>query len=233
MALPALVVLLGLGTWQVQRLAWKTELIAFREAQLAAPPIPLSANLDLASETLPAIEHRRVTVTGEFLHDREIHLAASRRGRVGFAIITPLRRTGGPGSAEASSTVLVNRGWVPTAARDAPHRPQGQISGEVTVDGVVRLGGRRSWLTPENDVAENYWFWLDIPAMAEFAGVEVPPLVVEAGPAPNPGGLPIGKQARIEMRNDHLGYALTWYALAVALAVIYFLSQRRRPSERS
>ena len=222
MALPALVVLLGLGTWQLQRLAWKTDLIAYREAQLAAPPITLPTDLGDAGETLAALDHRRVMVTGAFLHDREIYLAASRRGRVGFAIITPLRRTGG-------ATVLVNRGWVPATAREAALRPEGQVAGEVTVEGIVRPAARQNWLTPDNDTAKNYWFWLDVPAMAQFAGVEAPPLVVEAGPAPIPGGLPIGKQARVDLPNDHLGYALTWYALAAALAVIYYLSQRRPP----
>ena len=60
-------------------------------------------------------------------------------------------------------------------------------------------------------------------------GVDAPALIVEAGPAPNPGGLPIGKQARVGLPNDHLAYALTWYALAAALAVIYYLSQRGPP----
>ena len=233
MALPALVVLLGLGAWQLQRLAWKTDLIAYREAQLAAPPMALPTDLGDAGETLAALDYRRVTVTGAFLHDREIYLAASRRGRVGFAIITPLRRTGGPGSAggsaEASATVLVNRGWVPADARDPARRAEGLVAGEVTVEGIVRPTARQSWLIPDNDTANNYWFWLDVPAMAEFAGVDAPPLVVEAGPAPNPGGLPIGKRARVDLPNDHLGYAVTWYALAAALAVIYYLSQRRPP----
>ncbi len=221
-ALPALVVLLGLGTWQLQRLAWKTDLIAYREAQLAAPPITLPTELGDAGGTLAARDYRRVTVTGAFLHDREIYLAASRRGRVGFAIITPLRRTGG-------ATVLVNRGWVPATAREAARRAQGQVAGEVTVEGIVRPAARQGWLTPDNDSAKNYWFWLDLAAMAEFAGVDAPRLIVEAGPAPIPGGLQIGKRARVDLPNDHLGYALTWYALAAALAVIYFLSQRRPP----
>ena len=222
MALPALVALLGLGTWQLQRLAWKTELIAFREAQLAAPAIPLPAEISDAGEALAALEYRRVTVAGEFLHDREIYLATSRRGRVGFAMITPLRRTGG-------ATVLVDRGWAPAAAREAARRPRGQIEGTVAVEGVVRRAGRRGWFTPDNDPAENYWFWLDIPAMAAFAGIDAAPVVVVAGPASNPGGLPIGAEMRVGLRNDHLGYALIWYALAAALAVIYFLSQRRPP----
>ncbi|MEE8274607.1 MAG: SURF1 family protein, partial [Alphaproteobacteria bacterium] len=143
-------------------------------------------------------------------------------GTVGFRVITPLERDDGP-------AVLVERGWVPAEARDPERRPEGQLTGAVTIEGVLRTRGRRGWFTPDNEVARNYWFWLDLPAMAAYAGEGVPPLVVEAGPAPNPGGLPVGREYRVGLTNDHLGYAITWYALAVALAVIYVLSQRRPP----
>ena len=221
-ALPAFAVLIGLGAWQLERLAWKTEIIAFREARLAAPAIPLPADLADGGEALAALEYRRVGVAGVLLHEREIYLAASRRGSVGFDVITPLRRADG-------GVVLVDRGWTPAAGRDPARRPQGQVEGQVAVEGVVRLTGGRGWFTPDNDPARNYWFWLDLPAMTQFAGVDAPLLVVVAGPAPNPGGLPIGKETRVELRNDHLQYAITWYALALVLAVIYFLSQRRPP----
>ncbi len=221
MALPAFLVLVGLGSWQVQRLMWKTDLIAFREAQLAAPAMPLPADLSDPA-ALDAFDYRRVTSSGAFAHEREIYLAASRRGAVGFRVITPLRRGDG-------RTVLVRRGWVPAEARDRAVRAEGLVAGVVTVEGVLRTRGRRGWFTPDNDVARNYWFWLDLPAMAAYAGEGVPPLVIEAGPAPNPGGLPIGREYRVGLTNDHLPYAITWYALAVALAVIYVLSQRRPP----
>ena len=221
MALPAFLVLVALGSWQVQRLMWKSDLIAFREAQLAAPAMPLPADLSDA-DALDAIDYRRVTLSGTFVHGREIHLAATRRGTVGFRVITPLERDDGP-------AVLVERGWVPAEARDPERRPEGQLTGAVTIEGVLRTRGRRGWFTPDNEVARNYWFWLDLPAMAAYAGEGVPPLVVEAGPAPNPGGLPVGREYRVGLTNDHLGYAITWYALAVALAVIYVLSQRRPP----
>lgn len=224
MTVPALLVLLGLGAWQVQRLQWKTETIAFRQAQLEAPPVALTVDPAEGSDWIGALEFRRVTATGVFLHEREIYLAASRIGKVGFHVITPLRRDDG-------TAVLVDRGWVPSEARDPAARPGGQIQGPTTVEGIVRAGGRRGWLTPDNDAPKNYWFWLDLPAMAAFAGVEIAPLVVEAGPAANPGGLPQGREYRVDLPNDHLYYAITWFSLAVALAVIFVVSQRRGPRE--
>ena len=214
-ALPAFLVIVGLGTWQVHRLAWKTELIAYREAQLAASPVALS---DVADGGVAMADFRRVTVRGEYLHDREIFVGATRDGRVGFHVVTPLRRSDG-------SAVLVDRGWIPSEARAQRLRADGQVEGLVTVEGVIRSTPRRGAFTPDNDLAKNYWFWFDFAAMAAFADVAAPAYVVEAGPAGNPGGLPIGREFSVGLRNEHLQYVITWYILAVALAVIYVLSQ--------
>lgn len=215
-ALSGFVALIGLGSWQVQRLIWKGDLIAYREAQLVAPVMALNDDLSMVEGD---VAFRRVTVSGVFLHDREIYLAATRNQKIGFHVITPLRRADG-------SVVLVDRGFVPSAARPARLRADGQVEGVVAIEGVIRASPRRGALTPDNDLAKNYWFWFDFAAMAAFAGVEAPAFVVEAGPAENPGGLPIGSEPRVKLRNDHLTYAITWFILALALAVIYGLSQR-------
>jgi surfeit locus 1 family protein len=222
MTLSSLLVLLALGGWQLQRLHWKTGLIEFREARIEAPPVPMPTDPTLTGSDGETLEFRRVTVTGRFLNDREIYLAVLRLGKSAFDVITPLRRDDG-------TTVLVDRGWVPAAARAPARRAAGQIAGPTTVEGLARAGGRRGWFTPDNDPERNYWFWLDIPAMAAFAGVEAPPLVIEAGPAANPGGLPLGRDYRVDLPNDHLYYAVTWFSLAAALGVIYVLSQWRAP----
>ena len=175
-------------------------------------------------DEIAALEFRRVMVSGVFLHDREMFFFATRQGSAGFHVITPLRRTGGGG-------VLIDRGWVPVEARDPAHRAAGQIGGAVTIEGLVRAPQEPGWFTPDNDPTKNYWFWRDVPAMAAFAGFDAPPLIVEAGPAANPGGLPIGRAFRFDIANDHLQYAILWYLLAAALAVIYVLSQRSPVSE--
>ncbi len=219
---PALAVLIGIGTWQVQRLHWKQDLIALRSARLQAPPVALS-ELDLAgAKDLAALEFRRVQVTGRFLHEEEMYLAARNlRSSVGYHVITPLERSDG-------SVVLVNRGWVPLDRKAPGTRAAGQRSGSVTVSGLLRAGGRKGVFTPDNRPGENFWFYVDVPAMAVHAGLErVHPFVIEAGPAANPGGFPIGGQSRVKLRNDHLQYAITWYSLAAALLVIYVLYHRR------
>ena len=218
--LAALCVLLGLGIWQLQRLAWKNELIELRETRLAEAPIALPADLADPAALLAALAHRRVTVSGAFLHDREVYLAATRRGKFGFRVITPLRRADG-------ATVLIDRGWVPNEARDPAFRLEGQVESEVTVQGLLRGASERGWFTPDNDPARNYWFWRDLAAMATFAGVDAPPLLIEADTMPNPGGLPIGTKMAVNLRNEHLQYAIVWFSLAASLLVIAVLARRQ------
>jgi surfeit locus 1 family protein len=210
----ALLVLLGLGTWQLDRRAWKEGLIAARQAALAAQPVALP-------EAIPdpaALEFHRVWVEGRFRHDRELHLTGRYyRDKPGYQVITPLVLDDG-------AAVLVNRGFVPLAAKDPASRAAGQVEGRVRIEGVVRLSGTPGRFTPANDPAANLWFYPDLAGMAAAAGLtRVRPVFVEAGPAPNPGGLPIGGQTQADLPNDHLQYAITWYSLAAALAVIYAL----------
>jgi surfeit locus 1 family protein len=220
-SLAAFAVLIGLGTWQVERLNWKEGLIAERAAAIAAPPVAVPRSLDAAR----SLEFHRVRAKGQFLHDREIpvHAIERQRGAAGYLVVTPLRLQDG-------ATVLVARGWVPTEKRDPATRAEGNPPGAVAVEGLLRLAPaeKPGWFVPANDPARAEWFWIDLPAMAHAAGVtEALPFYLEAGPAPNPGGLPVGGQANTDLPNDHLHYAITWYALAAALAVIYLLLLRR------
>jgi surfeit locus 1 family protein len=220
----AVTIMVGLGTWQVERLAWKNALIDRIESGLRAAPAPLPARVENPADW----DFRRVSVTGQFLHDHELDLAArSMNGRIGYQIVTPLKRGDG-------TLVLVNRGWVPLEKRDPASRPEGLPAGTVTVEGVARVPAERGWMQPDNEPATNMWFWYDIPAMAAQAGEgagEALPVVIEAGNAPNPGGFPIGGQTNVNIANNHLQYAFTWYSLAITLIVIYFVFHWRRGSK--
>ena len=216
-------ILIALGTWQVERLFWKEGLIAARQAAVTAPPVDLPTSLDAAR----GLEYHRVHVTGHFLNDRELYLGAtSDDGHPGYLVITPLRLADG-------SSVLVERGFVPERRRAPESRAAGEPQGEVTVSGLLRLPhGRPAWFVPDNNAARNYWFYVDIPAMAEATHLDrVLPFYVDADATPNPGGLPIGGQTRLALPNNHLQYAITWYALAVALVIFAIVFIRRRRSE--
>ncbi|MAU22804.1 MAG: cytochrome c oxidase assembly protein [Martelella sp.] len=211
----AFVTLISLGNWQVRRLHWKEALLASVEQQLQAPPITLAE-----AEALPRseIEYRPIEVTGRFEHNRERHFFATYQGQSGYYVYTPLRLADG-------RAIFVNRGFVPFDMKDAATRQEGQVTGTVTVTGLARdrLDEKPSFAVPENDIAQNIFYWKDIDAMAQSTGLsagEVVPFFVDADDAPNPGGLPVGGVTRISFPNDHLQYAITWYGLAATLAII-------------
>lgn len=220
-AIPMLLLLLALGIWQIQRLHWKEGLIAARSAALAAPTVLLPHDLATARH----MEYRHVRAEGEFLHDHEFLLGATdKAGTTGYQVITPLRLDDG-------AIVLVNRGWIDASLKDPAKRAAGEVKGRVAVEGLLRLPlhGRPNWFVPDNRCDINYWFWVDVPAMAKCGGLAgVLPFYVDAGPAPNPGGWPKGGVTRTELRNEHLQYAITWFTLAVALVVVYVLYHRQR-----
>jgi surfeit locus 1 family protein len=226
--IPAILLTLWLGSWQVERLAWKTKLIADREAALSAPPIAVPDDMDAAR----ALDFHRIAGDGTFLNDKELYIGAfSTRDVEGYQVVTPLRLANG-------KIILVNRGWVPEARKDPAARAEGQIEGPTTMDGILRIPFVPKSMfsslvpTPINRPNENFWFYVDIPGMVAKDGLDpasVLPFYVEAGPAKNPGGFPVGGQTRISLPNDHLQYAITWYSFAVILAAIYLIYHYRKP----
>ena len=220
-AIPGIIILLALGSWQVHRLMWKTELNEERRAQFQAEAVMLPTELGDADD----FAYRRVWLEGSFRHEAEMFLAARTFDRrVGYQIITPFERTDG-------SAVLVNRGWVPLDNKEPETRLGGQIEGTFRLEGVVVPSGRVGWFTPDNEPENNIWFWTDTEALAAKAGIPPPSFLVDAGPAPNPGGLPVGGQTKVELRSQHMQYIVIWYALAIGLAVIYAIYMRRGPRE--
>jgi len=219
--IPAVLIMLALGTWQVQRMVWKAELLQRVEQRVKAAPVPLPTTLSDPE----SFEFRPVTVSGRYLHDKEMRLMARpRQGQVGYEVLTPLQRTDGGG------VVLVNRGFVPMDRRDPATRPESRPEGELTLTGLVRLPQPAGWMQPENRPGADAWMRVDPPAMATAMGLSgVAPLVVEALPDAGRTGVVLnGIQPQVELPNNHLQYAITWYSLAATLIVIFVLSQRRR-----
>jgi surfeit locus 1 family protein len=232
----AFALLIGLGTWQVKRLAWKEALIADVSARLSAPPSSLPppatwAGLDPASN-----EFQRVAVKAEFLNDKEALVFTSgstMRGSsgAGYWVFTPARFAGG--------TIMVNRGFVPEGRQDPATRPQGEIAGRVEIVGVLRWPERPGMFTPAAEPAKNLWFSRDSTAIAAAKGVApVAPFYIEQEGPPAPGGLPQVGVLKPSFPNNHLGYAFTWYGLAAVLAGTFGFwfagrwRERRAASER-
>jgi surfeit locus 1 family protein len=222
----AFAALVALGTWQLERKAWKEALIAALTERLAAPPAALPAPAAWPSLNEASEEYRRVTFSATFDHGAEalVYAAASAfRPEIsgpGFWVFTPARLPGG-------ALVLVNRGFVPENRRDPASRAQGQIAGPVEIVGALRWPEHRSWFAPADDPRKNLWFTRDPRAIA--AGKRIGPVapfyVEQEAPVP-PGGLPQPGKLAVTLRNAHLQYAITWYGLALVLVVMFVVWAR-------
>lgn len=216
--LVGIAILVGLGVWQLKRLAWKEALIARVEARTERKPFTLPQAIELAREGRN-MEYYPVSAEGRFHHARERYLyALSPDGEFGWHVITPLETVKG-------AVVLVDRGFVPDALRDPATRKAGQLQEVVTVTGLVRTPEEPSLFVPDNDPEANQWFTRDLSAMARsmFPGgtIDVAPFFLEQRASDVPGGWPKGGQTRVTFPNDHLQYALTWFGLALCLVAIY------------
>ncbi|MCZ4281784.1 SURF1 family protein [Kiloniella laminariae] len=224
-SIPVFLVALGLGTWQLQRMEWKKEQIALRQERSGAEAVSFD-ELYAGNSGVPAEEEfRHVWIEGEFLHDEELILGArSLDRRLGVQIVTPFALRDG-------REILVNRGFAPSELKESAARPEGQVKGTVRIEGLLRVPGWKGYemVKPANDPIKNFWFYVDIPEMARHTGLSNPvqDIYLDAGPAANPGGYPLGGQTRIELVNNHLEYVITWYAMALILAVIYFVFHYR------
>jgi surfeit locus 1 family protein len=228
--LVGLVVLGGLGIWQLERKAWKEGLIAAIAERVGAPPVdfpPESAWNGLSPEN---DEYRHVRVAGRFLNDKEAHLQANLvssgpdDGALGYDILMPLEMAEG-------ALVIVNRGFVPLDKKDAATRLNGQIEGETSVSGLIRFPQSHSWFIPPDDPGRNVWFSRDPAPIAKAYGLRrVAPVIVDADRGAEPSALPRGGQTRIFLPNDHLQYALTWFGLAIVLLCVFvgYALRRRR-----
>lgn len=205
----------ALGIWQVERRAWKHALIDAVETRSIATPVAAPG---------PGAEpqaYRRVRATGRFLHDRETLVRAVSELGSGYWVITPLD-TG-------AFTVLVNRGFVSQDRREAATRVAGNPAGEVTVTGLLRITEPGGGFLRSNDSASDQWYSRDVAAIAAARGLSnVAPYFIDADATPNPGGYPVGGLTVLRFPDNHLGYALTWFALALMSVAGEWLVLRNR-----
>ncbi len=223
-----LAVLVGLGFWQLERRVWKEDLIARVEARTKAPAAPIPAEVDWPNVSAARDEYRRVTASGRFQYAREalVYMALSEpKGRFfgqGYWVLTPLELANG-------AFVIVNRGFVPLERKDPSTRREGQIEGPVTVTGLLRMPEVGNWFTPANEPARGAWYRSDPAEIAKhFSLVRAAPFMIDADAAPVPGALPQGGETRLVFPNHHLGYALTWFGLALALLGVFTVFARQR-----
>lgn len=222
--LAAIAIFCALGVWQVQRLAWKEALIASVDARVKASPIAAPGPAQWRSADLAAMEYLPVKLSGSFDHNREIHLFTAltqpkgRLGGPGYLVFTPL-------TTDEGWTVFVNRGFVAMERKSPSTRAQGQVSGEVEISGLLRLPEARNWYSARDSLAQNVWYTRDPLAFA--AALSMPtatlaPFIVDSfANSSLAEGMPQGGETIIQFPNSHLGYAITWFGLALSVLGVF------------
>ncbi|KAI9875238.1 MAG: surf-like protein [Pleopsidium flavum] len=220
----------ALGSWQVQRLGWKTKLMAKFEDRLVRPPLPLPPKIDPSA--IADFDYRRVFATGRFRHDQEMLIGPRiHDGNDGYLVVTPLEREG------RGSTILVNRGWIPKKLKRQADRKDGLPIGEVTVEGLLREPWKKNLFTPDNKPELGEFYFPDVQQMAQLTGSQ--PVWIEETMEPDllkaydreAKGIPIGRAAEVNLRNNHTQYIFTWYALSAATTVMLWMVIRKPPSD--
>jgi surfeit locus 1 family protein len=223
-------ILIGLGTWQWNRLIWKEALINTINTRIVEAPLPLNAIIGMADSGTD-IEYRPVKLTGKLLNDKEQFVLATLDGQSGWHVYTPVE-------VEGDQVLFVNRGFVPYDMRDPKTRDDGQMNQLVNIEGLARaaLTQKPGWVVPDNTPEKHEFYWKDLSAMISAAGLEdknVLPFFVDKTSKLPDGLLPIAGVTRIDLPNNHFQYLITWYGLALALAGVllaYVLKSRRKPA---
>ncbi|ROV93232.1 hypothetical protein VPNG_09563 [Cytospora leucostoma] len=222
-----------LGSWQVKRLEWKTELIAKCEDRLVQPPLPLPPRVDPGA--VEDFDYRRVEAYGRYRHDQEMLVGPRMRdGEDGYMVITPLeRKDEGEGS-----TVLVNRGWIPKRLKDQRRRSRDSLpEGEIHVEGLLRKPWKKNMFTPDNRPDKGEFYFPDVYQMASLTGSQ--PIWIEATMDPNymqileyeQKGIPLGRPAEVNLRNNHAQYIFTWYSLCFATSIMLWMIVKKPPTD--
>jgi surfeit locus 1 family protein len=227
-ALVGVAILLGLGNWQLDRRVWKHHLIDTLNARLSRAPTNLPPREDWPRLTASENEYTRVRFPAVFLNGQEalVYTAGSAlRTDVkgpGYWVFAPARLDGG-------SLVIVIRGLVPMDRKDPASRAQGTPHGSIDVIGVMRWPEARNMFTPADNPQENVWFVRDAAAIAKAKGwpVAAPFYIDQEAPVP-PGGWPRPGKLVVNLPDNHLQYAITWFALALGLAGVYVVWLSRR-----
>jgi surfeit locus 1 family protein len=227
-ALAAFVTFVGLGTWQIQRKAWKEALIATLEQRLSAAPVDLPpreqwGRLDPAKD-----EFRHVKFFAAFVPGAEALVYAGSsalRSDVsgpGYWVLAPARLPAG-------GLIVINRGFVPEGRQDPATRSGSEIVGNAELVGVMRWPEPRGTFSPKDQPERNLWFVRDPVAIASAKGWgDVAPFFIELESPQPPGGLPRAGALKVSLRNEHLQYAITWYGLAVVVVVMFAFWLRAR-----
>ena len=211
--IPVFLILLCLGTWQVYRLNWKTNLI--KEFNDKFNDVPLTLNE--VEKNYLNFKYRRIKVNGTFDHENEIHLIGKTyEGSAGFHIVTPLIMNN-------EKTVLINRGWVPKKYLNKNSRKFTLLEGKVNLIGIIKFPQEKGMFVPDNEPENGFWFTINPEEIFTYIKIKGEKnFYIDLLRSDTKLILPIAIDGKIDLPNNHLQYAFTWFSLAFGLIIIYF-----------
>ncbi|MFL2889821.1 MAG: SURF1 family protein [Pelagibacteraceae bacterium] len=198
----------SLGTWQLYRLEWKNDLISQIDRGLNSTPIKYSKNIKK--------NYQRVIVEGQYDFENQIYLySLNSKGQPGFDVISPFKTLGG-------DNILVNRGWI---KKEMKNNPKINFINKNKIQGFVKKIAKKNIFKPENDIKKNIWFSINLNEIQEITGKSFPNFVLFL--EDKSINLPAPKKISIDVPNNHLKYAITWYSISISI-LFYFLYFRRQ-----
>ena len=199
---------LSLGTWQLYRLQWKQDLISQIDQGLKSTPIKYSNKIKN--------DYQRVVLNGKYNYENQIYLySLNAKGQPGFDVITPFKTIEG-------DNVLVNRGWI---NKEMKNKTEINLSNKSEIYGLLRKIIKKNIFKPENDTDKNIWFSININQIKKITGKNFSNHVVFL--EDNVINLPVPKKITIDVPNNHLKYAITWYSISISI-FFYFLYFRKK-----
>ena len=208
---------LALGTWQLFRMQWKHALIERVNQRAHAAPVAAPGRAEWPALSSDNAEYRHVQAAGTLLHERSTLVQASTRLGLGYWVMTPLQTAAG-------EVIYVNRGFV--ADRKAVPPP----AAPAVVTGLLRMSEPVGRILRKNDAAQQLWYSRDVQAIAAASGLApAAPYFIDADANPSPqAGQPVSGLTVIVFKDNHLVYALTWYALALMIIGRTWQIKRRK-----
>ena len=199
----------ALGTWQLYRLQWKLDLISEITYGLDSSPIEYSNSIKK--------NYQRVTIKGKYYYDKQIYLySLNDSGKPGYDVVTPFRTN-------KNENVLINRGWIIKELKDKP-RINLKIDSEIKITGILREIYKPNIFKPNNDIKNNIWFSINLEDLKETTGEQFNEFIIFL--EDNQAKTPLPKKISIDVPNNHLKYAITWYAISISIIFYYLYFSR-------
>lgn len=218
-ALAAIIILISLGNWQLNRLSQKKHFIQAIEANIKNPPI----NVDTISDNIEL--YTKIGLEGNFLEDKNIFLYGKRSAspeKDGYYLLSPFKTIN-------NDILLISRGWITQSTKDDFSKYE-QHTETIKIIGITLPNEKKSFLVPENDIKKNIWFNIDLNMAQEAVGINIANfylMQIDSQDLPN-GGKPLSTNYLNKVRNDHMEYAITWYSLAACLFILFLIYGRKK-----